>query len=215
MSGNTKFTDLFNDVLPDVPGIGLDLAENAIMNVVIDFCNSSNIWRVFADPQDITVGENTYDFEPPGGADVAQLMALSVVGCRTPITPVTEDLLMQIDPDWQSRIGDEVKHYLAQDTDSVILYPIPACTRTAALRMTLSLQPSRRSTSFPSWIWSQYYATLIAGAKANMFAMAKKPWSDPKLAAYHQSIYEAGVAQASADSSRSVVRSQLRTTSQH
>lgn len=214
MSGSTKFTDLFNDVLPDVPGVGLDLAENAIMNVVIDFCNSTNIWRVFADPQDITAGENTYDFEPPGGADVAQLMTLSIVGSRQPVVAITEDLLLQQDPDWQSTKG-EITNYLGQDTESVILYPIPVRNQPGALRMTLSLQPSRRSTSFPTWIWSQYYATLVAGVKANLFAMFKKPWTDPQLAAFHKTAYDAGVAQASADSSRSVVRPQLRTTSQH
>lgn len=214
MSGNTKYTDLFNDVLPDVPGVGLDLAQNAIMNVVIDFCNGSNIWRVFADPQDIIATQNTYDLEPPSGADVAQLMNLSIVGQRTPITAITEDRLLAIDPDWQSQTG-RVRHYLAQDTETVILYPIPDCSATAALRMTLSLQPRRTSQFFPSWIWSQYYATLIAGAKANLLAMPKKPWSDPKLAMYHQIIYEAGVAQALADSTRSIVRTTLRTTSQH
>lgn len=214
MSGNTKYTDLFNDVLPDVPGVGLDLAQNAIMNVVIDFCNASNVWRVFADPQDVIAGQSTYDLEPPSGADVAQLMALSIAGHRTPITAISEDMLLTLDPDWQSQTG-RPRNYLAQDTETVILYPVPDCTETAALRMTLSLQPRRTSQFFPSWIWTQYYAPLIAGAKANLLAMPKKPWSDPKLAMYHQSIYDAGVAQALADSTRSIVRTTLRTTSFH
>lgn len=207
-----KYTDCFNEVLPELPGVPTALAENAIRNAVIDFCQKSTVWRHWPDPQTVTVGVNTYDLEPPAGADVASIVDLSVDG--DPCTPASEDDLKAVDPTWRTNTGT-VKHYMQQDTTTVVLVKVPDSTYTNGLQMTLALAPRRNSASFPAWIWTKYYEGIAAGTKAKLMRMPKKPWTDKDAADDYQRIFDAAAAGASADAARSLTRAAIRTSSQH
>jgi hypothetical protein len=209
---STKYTDCFNDVLPELPGVPPALAEYAIRNSVIEFCQRSTVWRVAADSQDVEAGNNTYDLEPPVGADVVDIIVLSVNGA--PCDPVSEDALKAANPTWRTS-GGTISAFMQQDTTSVVLARVPSETYVNGLEMTLALAPRRNSTSFPAWIWAKYFEGISAGAKAKLMRMPKKPWSDQQTALYYQSIFDAAAAGASADAARSLTRAAIRTTSHH
>lgn len=208
----TKYTDCFNEVLPELPGVPTALAENAIRNAVIDFCQKSCVWRHWPDPQTITAGSSTYDLDPPAGADVVQVIDMTVDG--DPCTPASEDDLKAADPTWRTTTGT-VKNYMQQDTTAVVLVKVPDSTYTNGLEMTLALAPRRNSASFPAWLWTKYYEGIAAGAKAKLLRMPKKPWTDQQTALYYQEIFDAAAAGASADAARSLTRASIRTSSQH
>jgi hypothetical protein len=86
---NTKYTDLFNEVLPELPGVGTALVENAIRNAVIKFCADSWCWKHYPDAQSVVAAQSDYDLEAPVGADVAAVMRFTLDGA--PLDPLQSD----------------------------------------------------------------------------------------------------------------------------
>src|SRR5471032_2035127 len=87
----TKFEDLYDEVMPEIPGAPLPLALNAIRNSVIAFCNGSTVWRTWLDPIDVVANVNTYDVIVDSGTDLVQLQSLKFDGRK--LTARDEDWL--------------------------------------------------------------------------------------------------------------------------
>lgn len=208
----TKYTDLFNEVLPELPGVGTDLAANAIRNTVIEFCQMSWCWRSFMDPAPVLAKINAYELDPPTGADVVQVLVVKVDGKE--IDPISEDDLTATCPRWQTETGTP-KYFLTDDPSQILLAPVPDTKIANGLTITLALQPTRTSTNFPSWIWTRYFDALSAGAKARLMAMPGKPWTSPQLYQLYRAQFETGAAVAKMESMKSLSRAVLRTTSYH
>lgn len=208
----TKLTDLFNEVLPELPGVGEALATNAIRNAIIEFCQGSWCWRYFMDPMPVLANLNTYELDLPPGAEVAQVLVLKVDG--KPLVPKGEEDLTALLPRWQTETGTP-KYYLTDDPSQVILAPVPNTRIPGGLVLTVALQPTRTSTGFPTWIWSRYFDGLAAGAKARLMAMPGKPWTSPQLYQLYRARFEAAMASAKVESQKSLSRGPMRTKSYH
>lgn len=208
----TKYTDLFNEVLPVLPGVSEALATNEIRNTIIEFCRDSWCWRQFSDPQLVLAGLNTYDLDPPAGAEVVMALVVKVDGKE--LDPKSEADLTALCPRWQTEPGTP-KYFLTDDPSQIILAPVPDTKIAGGLVVTVALQPTRTSTSFPGWIWSRYFDGLAAGAKARLMEMPGKPWTNLQLSAVYRARFDAAVAGAKVDSQKSLSRAALRTRSYH
>lgn len=208
----TKYTDVFDEVLPEVPGASPELAVNEIRNAIIEFCQGSWCWRYTMDPAPVLAGLNGYELDPPPGAEVAQALIVSVEG--KPLDPKGQGDLVALCPDWATR-RDTPKWYLTDDPAQLTLAPVPDRKIPGGLVVTVALQPTRASTSFPTWIWSRYFRALSAGAKAELMAMPKKPWTSPELYSLYRGRFEAAMASAKVESQQSLSRAPMRTTSYH
>jgi hypothetical protein len=208
----TQYTDLFDEVMPELPGAQVPMVTNAIRNSVIAFCNGSDIWRQWLDPIDVVAGNNTYDIATDAGTDLVTL--LSVKFDAHTLSPRNEDALNH----WHSRWRTELRrpqHYMMQDQNSFIVACVPPDNLPGGLLLSVSLQPARTSTSFPAWIYGQYWEGITAGAKARMMKMPEKPWSNPQAAAMYQASFDAETATARTDAARSLVRSRAVSRSTH
>lgn len=208
----TKYTELFNEVLPELPGVGEALATNAIRNAIIEFCQGSWCWRYFMDPMPVLARINTYELDPPTGAEVVHALVVKVNG--KPLEATNEDDLTAQHPRWQTETGTP-KYYLTDEPGQIILAPVPDTKIVGGLVVTVALQPTRTSTTFPTWIWSRYFDALAAGAKARLMAMPGKPWTNPQLFQIYRGQFEAGMAGAKFEAMKSLSRGPLRTTSYH
>lgn len=208
----TKYSECFDEVLPELPGVGIELATNAIRNTIIEFCQLSWCWRNFMDPTSVLARINTYELDPPAGADVVKALVVKIDGKE--IDPISEDDLTVHHPRWQTETGP-AKGYLTDDPSQIILVPVPDRKIPNGMLVTLALQPSRTSSQFPSWIWTRYFDPLAAGAKARLMAMPGKPWTNAQMAAVYRAQFEVGAAGAKIESMQSLSRAVLRTTSYH
>jgi hypothetical protein len=208
----TKFEDLYNEVMPELPGAPLPLVLNAIRNSVIAFCNGSTVWREWLDPIDVVAGQNTYAIETDSGTDLVQLQSLKFDGRK--LTPRDEDWLDNWNPRWRTELRVP-EHYMMQDQDNVILAGVPQFGLVGGLLLSVSLQPSRTAKTFPGWIYSQYWEGIADGVKARMMVMPGKPWSSTQLSQMYQGKFDAETAGARADASRSLVRSRSTSRSTH
>jgi hypothetical protein len=199
----TKFEDLYDEVMPELPGAPLPLVLNAIRNSVIAFCNGSDVWRAWLDPVNVIANQPTYDIEVPPGTDLVTLLSVKHDGDL--LTPRNEDDLDVWNPRWRTE-PERPRYYMQQDQDTVTLAAVPKCGFTGGLLLSVSLQPERTAKSFPGWIYSQYWEGITAGAKARLMKMPGKPYSNPQAGAMYAMTFDTETSGAKADASRSLTR---------
>lgn len=210
---NFLYSDLLDEVLPNLAADpSQPVTKSAIKRTVIEFCRNSWVWRVFADAQSVQANNNEYDLEPPAGADIVTVLDVSYSG--RPLIPQTADWLTRETPGWRTTTGAP-KYFTQLDTDQVILAPLPASSESAALEMTLVLQPSQSSTGFPKWIANQYFYEIAEGATARLMLMPGYAWTDIQNGIARRSIFDAGIANARANAVAALGRATTRTTTQH
>ncbi len=198
-------TSLYDEVLSDVPGATPALALNAIRSALIEFCARSDAWVVTADPIDSVANTPNYQFEPENGTEVVSVLQAWYNGVE--IFPKTSSQLEEELAKGQSTFvagtpwtdqGGVPKYYLIDRPDEFTLAPYPIEAIAGAIKMRVSLKPTRAATVAEKYIIDKYYEVIAAGAKARLCAMHSKPWSDPNQAAYQTSKFNQGVTDASA-----------------
>lgn len=180
----------FDEVLSDVPGVTQAVAKNAIRNAAIEFCDRSRVWVVDHDPMPAVANQGVYPFEPPNGAVVAMVNTAWFNGQK--LTPRTAKQLDSEFADWTVRAGIPSR-YLQENTDELILVPMPSEALANAIKAKVVLKPSRASTGIERWIFEKYLEEIAHGAKGKLYSMQKKPWSDPNLAAFHLGQFDEGI----------------------
>lgn len=210
---STKYSDLLPEVLPWLSADPSDpVTENAIKHAAIEFCDSSWVWRVIADPIDIVAGEAFYDLEPPTGADVSSVLNVQVAD--QPIDQKSIDWLNTNTPGWRTTPGTP-RYFTQVDSEQLILANLPDTSISQGLTMTLALAPSLTSTSIPKWLASQFLDAIVQGALARLMMMPDKPWTAFKSGLDNRDGFRSATANARATSVFALGSAPLRTTSQH
>lgn len=206
------FNTLFDEVLPDVPGVPQNVALNAIRNSIIEFCARSQIWTAEHSAVDIVATQADYPFVPPiADTVIAGVSSVRYNGIR--IYPVTLTELDSEVTNWKIRTGPPKRHF-QRSSDKLSLFPIPSDSLAGALTFTVALKPSRASTGADSWLFEKYREEFAHGAKYKLFGMQKKPWTDPALAGYHKDLFDVAVSNAAREAAKSMSKTAIRTTSQ-
>lgn len=200
------FTTLYDEVLPDVPGVPQNVALNAIRNACIEFCERTCCWVVDATPMNSVGAQAAYSFVPPTDTEVAQIIQAwhngNEIYWRTAAQLNAE--LSEYGSDtgtpWVDQTGIP-QYFTIERPDQFILVPFPETGVTNGIEMKYALKPTRTAAGMEAWIVSKYREELASGAKYKLFSMMKKPWSDVQLAAYHKSVFDLAICGAAAQSS--------------
>lgn len=198
--GATQWLSWFDDILADLPGCGQPLAKLHIRAAAIDFCERSLAWRADLDPIDAIEDEGTYDLDPDTGTVVVRVLELWYDGKR--INAKSADDLACLYANWTTEAGTPLYYTQETPSDSVILVPMPNADLAGALTGKVAIKPSQASTGIDSSIFEKWREAIAHGAKARLFALKKKPWSDKELAAYHQGVFDSKVATAALAASK-------------
>ncbi|HWQ39177.1 MAG TPA: hypothetical protein VNM24_11325 [Burkholderiales bacterium] len=201
------WTAWYDEVLPDVPGCPQAVAKNAIRNAAIDFCERSLIWRADMEPISAVANQAEYDFEPEAGAAVVKVVRLWYD--KKEIYPQTPEQLAERYAHWPSQAGTPL-YYTQERPDAVILVPYPNADLAGALTGKLALKPTRASTAGPAFLFEEWLEAIACGAKARLFAMKKKPWTDGELAGHHQAMFDHAIAKTMRRASQGHTRAPLR-----
>lgn len=208
-----KYSDLLGEVLPHLAGGPSDpMAEAAIRNAAIEFCNQSWIWRYLPDAIDIVAGEGAYDLEPEFGADVAAVLSCAVDGGA--LTAASTDDLDRMDARWQTLSGS-ARYYTQTDTASILMVPRPERDIAGGLVIVLALQPRRSAAAFPAWIADQYAESIAAGALSRLMLMPGREWADAQAGAIHMAHFKSAISGARTTAVGGLSRATTRTTSHH
>jgi hypothetical protein len=168
-------------VLPDVPGVLQALALNAIRQAAIEFCEKSLAWNHEHDAVTVVANVNLYDYSKPANTVVVRPLQ-AWINKLEPIAFKTPGQLSELLGDWRAAKGSP--SFITQVRPSQFyLAPMPNRTIPLGLTLRIAVKPSRASTGLETYLYEDYLDAITAGAKARLFAMNKKPWANPGLAA--------------------------------
>lgn len=205
----TAYSGWLDYVVPDVPGITNPLAEQAIRNAVIDFCRRSRLYQKKLAAINVVGGTPTYTVTPDTGTLVSDFLTVLVNG--KPIDPQTEAWLDANVTNWRTTATGPARAYISPANNQLTIVPTPSESIASGLVVTVAQRPTRASTECPDWLLEDYAEEIAHGAKWRLFAMKRKPWSDPGLAKFHMGEFNAAVGMAGARASQARTRTRLRT----
>lgn len=211
--GNIKYSDLIREVLPFLAANPSNpVTENMIKRAAIEFCAGSMVWKHIPDAMDVDANEPVYDIDVPSGSEVS--CVISVILNGDPILPKSIDWLNNNVPTWNTTPSQPL--YFAQtEPGQIILAPTPSDNVAAAMNITVALQPSQNSTSFPKWIFSRFAYAIADGAVAKLMLIPNKPWTDLASGEYRLNQFNAAIASARATAAHGLNRAPIRTKSVH
>lgn len=202
----TAFTVLQKYLTPDVPGADVILLERAIKNAARTFCERTLVLDVTTSPLlDIVAGMATYTLPAVANRDIVRIKRGGVRwGADHFPEHRSEDQLDRdgsdsgahfvrdsndtlrvfgISDPWRTATADEPAVYYQERPNTIRLVPIPIAAHTAKLAVTYHLKPSLASTEVDDFVVANWYEALLDGARAELFQLKQKPWTNIELGA--------------------------------
>ena len=203
------YNSWYNEVMSEAPGCLAAVAENAIRNSAIEFCERSH-YHIYNHPAINAVATTaTYVFVPPANTLVVKV--LQAFYNSKEIFPMTPDDLdsMYSTTDWRDRTG--TPRYFTQDDElNIRLVPYPNASLASALKLRVSLKPTRSSTTVEARIYEEYLEAIKAGSLFRLKSQTSKPYSDPVGAANYLALFNIGIDSARDRASRGFGRAHRR-----
>ena len=203
-----KLEALLPYLLPDVPGVPDITALQALRLTAIDFCEKTNAWNETQDPIPLEDNVNEYDLDVEQGARINSVMEVWLKDRQ--LDPKTVQELALVLPDWQTAKNSRPSFYNAAAEIGVLrVYPIPL-EPTESITVRVSYVPTLSATTVPDIVVNRYLDELIHGAKHRLMIAPGKGWSNPQLAAYHDTKFDEGVQSAKIDILHNHVQGSIR-----
>ncbi len=198
----------YDEVLPEVPNCPQAVAGNAIRNAAIEFCERSFVYQLTHAAIAAVQDQGEYTFSPGAGLKVVRPEI--VWYDKVPLTAKTRDDLDRLYAYWPDETGTPI-YYVMEALEKLILVPKPAAALADAIRVKVAVRPTRAATDIDDAIHEKYLEQIASGAKARLFAMKKKPWTDNQLAVYHKQQFDDAIAKARLAAARGHTRARMRT----
>jgi hypothetical protein len=198
------WSDLYDLVMPDLPGCPFAAVNSALRQSAIAFCAQSLAWKEEHPPIAVLAETAEYAFIPPTGAAVHAITYAQFNGKE--ISSQTGELNLASKA-WRNQTGTP-EHVLGGAT-SLRLVPEPDAAGTLA--MTVALKPSASAAGIDEGLFNEYREAIVHGALARLMLSPRKPYTNTQLAQYHQQQFAIETAMAGTRAARSFTRAPLRT----
>lgn len=181
---------LLNQLLPDMPGCPDITAINALRNSAIELCKETFCWNVIQDPFQLADLQSAYDIDVPTDAAVVRLMEVTMaVGPLLPKTMVEIGLLL---PGWQSAQSSRPIYYNCAPAPTTIrVFPTPMNALRQTVTLRVAYQPTLSAETLPDTVVNDQFETLLDGARARLFAMPGRAWSNLPLVDFYNTRFAA------------------------
>lgn len=187
----TPYTTFFPNIYVSAPEVPDPAVLSAVRDTCIDFCKQTNVWQVDLDPIDVVAGQPTYDLFAPAQTLVTQILGLAYY--RRELHPRSETSLRLQERNWNDQPGEPHQFSRRPGDDLVILYPTPTHDAAAALTGTISVQPSRTSTSVIDDVYQRYLEPIVAGTLARLYLHVDTAYSNPAAVPMLNAQYQVAV----------------------
>jgi len=183
----TLFTTLYDEVLTEVAGVTQPVALNAIKQAAIEFCDRAWVWIVDQGPIPVAALANTFDWEPPSGTEAVRPMQVWLD--KRPLVPKTANELSELYGDFMQAEGSPAC-FVQNRPDQLIVVPKPVNVQPGEITAKLAVKPTQAATGMESVILSKFRDAICHGAKARLYRMPRKPWSNGPSATYYQGMFD-------------------------
>lgn len=223
----TQLSDLFPEVLPDVPGCSNPLALRAMKNANIAFHRKSQIYCQDIPVIPIVADQAKYTVANPSNFQVINFR--NVLVDDKPVTQKSED---QLDNEWvelsraytyrlyhhsafagldatswRTATSQQPKFYYSDTPNDIRLVAIPNVATIIGIKIKVALQPDLATAAVVTdWIFEEYYRVIAAGSLAELFRLPNKKWSNPANAEFYRAEFSHGCNEAHNDKLRGFTR---------
>jgi len=198
------FTQFFPEVLPYVPDVAEPVAENAIRQAVIEFCERTRFWQEDLDAVPVIAKEGIYEIDTDRGVKFVDVM-MGYYDDRLLIPKSAEELSNLFRrSDWRTLVADP--YYVTRiNPTEVQLVPRPAF-RGSRLKIRAALAPTRDSTTVADAVYEEYLEVVAAGARARLYNTPKQPYFDRAVGQEYERRFRAGINEARIRVNKSLTR---------
>lgn len=194
--------DYLLEVLPDTPGCPVQVAENAIRNSAIEFCNESRVWRDRPDDVPVTQGTSVYPIVTPANSE---MIALHRVKHADESTPMFTIPTIHLDQARLSTTQQRPRWFNQPTPATVEFFLVPDATYT--IELWAILKPTKDATEGEDFLFDDWLEPIAHGAKARLKAMAARPWGDKSMIQFHRRLFINGWVEARIRDAKSNVAS--------
>lgn len=176
-----NLSQFFPRLLPYVVGCPEPLAQQALLDAAIEFCNKGNAVSLMLDPITTIKGTATYEIETPTQTGVSTVLKLWYDGNVLSPLPYEQALSLFNNPNGAPRF------FYGQYVDevySITLLPTPDKTVPNGLQIRVALTPTRSATQVHTILYDRYADAIVQGAISTLSAIPDQPFTNlPQAAA--------------------------------
>lgn len=161
-------------LMPHVKGCPEPLAQQALVDAAIEFCETTQLIQETLTPIDVTAGVGSYDLTPESRSEISRVVRVTYDGYRL-------GALATLDGVYQLEYTAKPVYFYTDVVDEQMvlqLYPAPDETKTDALSVRAAVRPRRDATSLPTLLYERWVDAMVDGALARLYGTADQLFTD-------------------------------------
>lgn len=199
-------------ILPHVAGCPDVVAEEALVDTAIEFCEKTLVVQQSLYPMDTVAGVLEYEFVPPRYQMV--IMPVGVWFKTQKLEAVPADAIRSvqaynINVPGHTELEGDPRQYFWTAANTIGVYPVPKETVAASLTVRVALKPTRSATQLENVLFDDWVDVLVAGTLARLHAMKDQTWASSERGLLRGREFRAGLQRARMESSVGRVRASL------
>jgi hypothetical protein len=191
----TPYSSFLTEVVPYLPDVPEVVAENAVRNACIEFCEKTHLVQAEVPPIDIQALTADYVVPVPAGTKFVQVMT-AYYGERL-LIPKTQEELAHVfrRVNWMNLVGSPF--YITKIVQTQVkLVPQPERDESDILSLRVSLAPTRTSTEVDDQLYNEWLEVIAHGAKHRLYSIPKQSFTDQTAAVQQLKLFRAGITRA-------------------
>lgn len=200
----TAYSEFLPEVLPYVPDVPDMVAENAVRNACIEFCERTRFWQEDADPIALVAGISSYDVDIDFATKFVDIVE-AWVGDRLIVPKSVEDITrLYRGCDWRALQGAPA-YITRMISTEIMVVPTPMVSGDA-LKIRAAYAPTRKSTSIGSTVYEEYVEAIAFGARARLYNTPKQTYFDKASALEYDKRFRTAISEARVRVNRGMTR---------
>lgn len=173
--------DLINEIQFEIPEAPYDAVQLYLRRAICEFCEISHYWQEEVGPLTPQAGTDIYDIDAPRGASIVSVVGVSFDDAGNAVELFRDS-------------SGQMKFRFWQPSSSAIQFAPIEELAGKSISIVAALKPEidGNNFKFSETILRDYRDSIAAGAKAKIFMIPRKPWSDPGLAQASQVVFITG-----------------------
>ena len=200
--------DFFPRLIPHVLGCPEPLAQQALLDAAIAFCDQSLVVTTTLDPITVPVGIANVELDTPTSTTVSQVLNCWFDHQLLHAAPYAQATGLYL-PDGAPR------EYFGERVDEVFnlhLLPAPDKVVRNGLVVRVALRPTRTATQVHDILFDRFADAIVYGAAARLMAISDQPFTDDAKSLAYERMARSRAVAARADMLQGQVQSSMRVT---
>lgn len=166
-------SDFYARLLPHVTGCPEPLANQALVDAAIAFCEDSKVVRRRLDVFQTVAGQDVYEFDVPAQQRISRITKVLISGVPL-VSAASEDAVF-----WQECQGKPTVFTTVRVDSELLLKLHPVADAAYAVEVEAVLCPTRNATQLEDDLFDRWVEPVLFGAMGRIKAVPGQPFSDP------------------------------------